>query len=243
MLSFSHLWTKILCDFVEPQCPLSPFSLWRMFAEFFFFHRVFAIQFWHQWLCWQSVFLFILYIFALTQKVLYDSGWDAQGLPRKWLPADGMKKRNNKRVYVSLKGFPPVASFLFIVSGTGDADMLLSTVLQRWTKPPCPRSDEKEGIWVHLPAAKTPNLIRRHDRLWGLAPFSFSCRGPVNRLSRFYSYTKLPWPFFTCHHSVIFLFSVQRRLKKKRTQILAYSSTKRLRFGRWDWWASSVAII
>lgn len=104
MLSFSHLWTKILCDFVEPQRPLSPFSLCRVFAEFF--HCVFAIQFWHPLLCWQSVFSCFFYFFALTQKVLYDSGWDAQGLPRRWLQADGMKKRNNKRVYVSLKRLP-----------------------------------------------------------------------------------------------------------------------------------------
>lgn len=223
-LSFSHLWTETLCDFVEPQRPLSPFSLCGVFAEFF------SLCVCHPALAPVALlakcFFIFFYFFALTQKVLYDSGWDAQGLPRRWLQADGMKKRNNKRVYVSLKDFPPVASLLFTVSGAGDVDVLLSAVLQRWTKPPRVLGvTKKEGIWVHLPAAKTPNFSRRHDRLWGLAPFSFGCRGPASRLSRFYSYTKLPWPSFTCRHSVIFLFLSKEELKKKKNPHISLKKT------------------
>lgn len=139
-VSFSHLWTEILCDFVELQGAPSPFPLCIIFS-FCVCHPALAPM-----ALLAKCFFHFFFFFAQTQKVLYDSGWDAQGLRRRWLQADGMKKCNNKRVYVSLKGFPPVARFLYTFGGTGDVDTLLSTGLQRRTKPCCALGVTKRGL-------------------------------------------------------------------------------------------------
>lgn len=70
----------------------------------------------------------------------------------------GWKKCNNKRVYVSLKGFPPVARFLFTFSGTGDVDTLLSTVLQQRTKPCCALGVTKRRHLSSLACCKNPDF-------------------------------------------------------------------------------------